>query len=68
LIVSEAAATLRGQIETLEPGIKWAGVRGIGNLIRHNYDGINDDLIRQVSLTDLDDLAAAGERLSRKFS
>jgi uncharacterized protein with HEPN domain len=59
LIVSEAAAKLRGQVEALEPGINWGGVRGIGNHIWHNYDGVNDDIIRQVLVTDLDGLAAA---------
>lgn len=68
LIVSEAASKLRGQVDALEPNINWGGVRGIGDQIRHNYDGINDDIIRQVLLTDLDELAVACERLCLKFS
>ncbi len=42
LIVSEAASKLRGQVEALEPNINWGGIRGMGNFIRHNYDGVND--------------------------
>lgn len=36
LIVSEAAAKLRGQVEDFEPGVDWHAIRGIGNFIRHN--------------------------------
>ena len=67
LIVSEAASKLRGQVESLEPSINWGGIRGMGNFIRHNYDGVNDDIIRQVLSADLDRLAAACERLLAKL-
>lgn len=68
LIVSEAASKLRGQVDTLEPSIDWVAIRAIGNFIRHNYDDVNDDVIRRVLSAELDRLDAACERLLLKFS
>lgn len=53
LIVSEAVAKLRGLVEEAEPGIDWHAIRGIGNFIRHNYDGVEDDIIRRVLTSEL---------------
>lgn len=68
LIVSEAATKLRGQVDALEPEIDWIAVRGIGNVLRHNYDGVNDEVIRAVLSTELDRLDAACQRMAPKFS
>jgi len=68
LIISEAAAKLRGQVEALEPGIDWHAIRGVGNFIRHNYDGVEDEIIRRVLTSELQPLAEACHRLRRGFS
>lgn len=47
LVISEAATKLRGQVEDREPSIDWAAIRGIGNFIRHNYDDVDDEIIRR---------------------
>ena len=67
LIVSEAATKLRGQVESLEPSIDWDAIRGIGNFIRHNYDGVDDDIIRGVLSGELEKLATVCERLQEHF-
>ena len=67
LILSEAATKLRGQVEDVESGIDWHTVRGIGNFIRHNYDGVQDDVIRRVLTSELQPLAEACNRLQRRF-
>lgn len=67
-IVSEAATKLRGQVDDLEPGIPWRDVRDFGNVLRHNYDGMNDAQIRSVIETDLQPLRDACERLEAHFS
>lgn len=67
LILSEAATKLRGQVDDLEPTMDWHAVRGIGNFIRHNYDGIEDDIIRRVLTAELQPLAEACRRLERHF-
>ena len=67
LIVAEAAAKLRGQVETFEPDIDWNAIRGMGNYIRHDYDGVEDDVIRRVLTTELQPLADACLRLRLRF-
>ena len=67
LILSEAATKLRGQVENLEPGIDWHAIRGIGSFIRHNYDGVEDEIIRRVLTSELQPLADACHRLRHSF-
>jgi uncharacterized protein with HEPN domain len=68
LIIAEAVTKLRGQVEDLEPDIDWNAIRGIGNYIRHNYDGIQDEVIRRVLTSELQPLRKACERLRRAFA
>lgn len=67
LIVAEAARKLRGQVEEAEPGIDWNAIRGMGNFIRHDYDGVDDEIIRRVLSTGLRPLAEACKRLQVRF-
>lgn len=67
LIISEAAAKLRGQVETLEPDIDWHAIRGIGNIIRHNYDQVEDRIVRHVLTEELAPLAESCRRLKANF-
>jgi uncharacterized protein with HEPN domain len=41
LIISEAAKKLLGVGERLCPEVPWPKVRGIGNLLRHEYDRVD---------------------------
>ena len=52
--IGEAARKPGGTAEELCPAIPWPQLRGIGNSLRHEYDGI--DIVR-VWLTIEDDLA-----------
>jgi len=67
LIIAEAAVKLRGQVETVEPGIDWDAIRGMGNVIRHNYDGIDDAVIRHVLTAELSRLSEACGRLQNSL-
>lgn len=67
LILSEAATKIRGVVEPLEPGIDWHAIRGVGNFIRHDYDGVEDDIIRQVLTTELGSLSEVCRRLRNYF-
>ena len=67
LILAEAATKLRSQVEALEPSIDWHAIRGVGNFIRHNYDGVEDEVIRRVLTSELQPLAEACRRLLRRF-
>jgi uncharacterized protein with HEPN domain len=44
-IITEAVVRLGEQAETLVPGPDWKGFRGIGNILRHAYHRIDDELI-----------------------
>ncbi len=68
LVVSEAAVKLRGQVDILEAEIDWHAIRGMGNVIRHNYDGVEDRVIRHVIAEELNVLKSACERLLLRFN
>ena len=44
-IISEAAFRLGEDAETLCPGPDWSGARGMGNVLRHEYNRISDEII-----------------------
>ena len=63
LIISEAAVKLGDYPEALEPEIPWRDIRGIGNALRHNYDGVNDQIIKAILMARLRPLAEACRRM-----
>jgi uncharacterized protein with HEPN domain len=44
-IITEAAVRLGDDAERLAPGPDWKGLRGMGNILRHAYHRIDDELI-----------------------
>ena len=44
-IMTEAAMRLGGDAERIAPGPDWEGFRGMGNLLRHAYHRIDDQII-----------------------
>ena len=48
LIISEAARKLGDEADTFAPGQPWADIRSIGNVLSHEYDGINPEIIWRV--------------------
>lgn len=44
-IMTEAAIRLAGDAERIAPGPDWEGFRGMGNLLRHAYHRIDDQII-----------------------
>jgi uncharacterized protein with HEPN domain len=38
--ISEAASKLGDEASLLCPGIPWASIRGLGNVLRHDYDQV----------------------------
>jgi uncharacterized protein with HEPN domain len=49
--------------ERLEPDLPWRSIRGLGNRLRHNYDGVSDEIIRSVLATELEALSDACLRM-----
>lgn len=60
LIISEAAAKLGDEAETLAPGPRWSAIRRFGNIARHEYDRIDLDIVWELITGDqIADLKAA---------
>ena len=59
--ISEAAKKLGPVGETLCPDIPWPRVRGLGNILRHEYDRVESIRIWYVVHDDLPSLKAAAE-------
>jgi uncharacterized protein with HEPN domain len=62
LRITEAAAKLEDQAETLAPDQPWAKIRSLGNLLRHAYDEIDLHVIWRIVRDDLPALGKACER------
>ena len=58
-ILTEAASRLGKHAEQLCPTVDWRAIRGLGNVLRHEYDDIDDEVIWQAIHTRLPELRAA---------
>ena len=63
--ISEAAIKLAADAETLCPEIPWARIRGLGNVLRHEYDRVEGARIWYTIKDDLPALKTASERVLR---
>jgi uncharacterized protein with HEPN domain len=52
-VVSEASRAIPDELKDTEPDIPWPSVRGIGNVMRHEYDGLSDPIIWRVVTDEL---------------
>lgn len=68
LIISEAAVKLGALAERAQPETPWRNIRGLGNALRHDYDGVRDDIIALVLTVELPKLAAACHALKAQLS
>jgi uncharacterized protein with HEPN domain len=62
-IVSEASRAIPPELKATQPDIPWDKVRGIGNVLRHEYQGLSDPLIWNVVLDELPRLKRAIEAM-----
>ena len=58
-ILTEAAYRLGNDAETLRPSVDWRAVRGLGNVLRHEYDGIDNQIVWEAVHTRLPALETA---------
>lgn len=66
-ILSEASRHIPDELLPHAPDIPWRAIRGIGNILRHEYHRIADDMIWTVVVRDLPPLRAALETLAGKI-
>jgi uncharacterized protein with HEPN domain len=58
-IISEARRRLPQEICDRAPEVPWRKVRGIGNVLRHDYDDVVDEVIYGIATEDLPILKTA---------
>ena len=61
LRISEAAKKLEGVIETMIPSQPWSAIRAVGNVLRHDYDRVDPNVIWRIVSEDLNPLKKAVE-------
>jgi len=64
-IISEASRHLPDELKKKRPEIRWSSIAGIGNVLRHEYYAISNDIIWRVVQSDLKPLKIAVEELMR---
>lgn len=57
--ISEAAKKLGPMIEERQPQVSWRGIRGLGNVLRHEYDAVDDSTIERIVEQELGPLRQA---------
>jgi len=62
-IISEASRHIPDELRQHAPDIPWQSIRAIGNILRHEYHRIADDIIWDVIVGDLPGLKIAMHRL-----
>jgi uncharacterized protein with HEPN domain len=67
-IISEASRALPDEVKAIQPEIPWAKVRTIGNVLRHEYHGLSDQIIWGVVIDELPLLGLAIDALCERFS
>lgn len=58
-VISEASRAIPDDLKALRPEIPWNSVKGIGNVLRHEYRGISNPLIWRVVTDELPRLRTA---------
>lgn len=66
-IISEASRALPQEVRDERPEVPWPQVRAIGNVLRHDYHGLSDQIIWSVVTDELPRLRLAVEALKRHF-
>jgi len=62
-IISEASRHIPADLKAREAEIDWKSVAGIGNVLRHDYANVADDIIYKTATARLGDLEPAIRRL-----
>jgi uncharacterized protein with HEPN domain len=65
LIIAEAANALPDELTERYPEIEWHAIRGIGNLLRHEYERVETEVLWRVVHENLPQLASVIEHMIR---
>jgi uncharacterized protein with HEPN domain len=64
-IISEASRAIPEELTNTQPGVPWPSVRGIGNVLRHDYDTLSDPIIWRVVTDELPKLKQAIQNIQK---
>lgn len=62
-VISEATRRLPAALLEAHPSIPWQRIRAVGNILRHEYDQVFDDVIWNIAKTELGPLKTAVEAM-----
>jgi uncharacterized protein with HEPN domain len=62
-VISEATRGIPDNLKALQPEIPWRRVSGIGNVLRHDYDGLSNRILWNVVEDELPKLRRAIEAI-----
>ena len=65
-VVSEASRHIPEELKSQHPDIPWRKIAAIGNVLRHEYDRIDPDIVWSVIVRDLRPLRAAVEAIAER--
>lgn len=65
-IISKAARHLPRDVTDQEPSISWSKIRGIGNVLRPDYEILDEEIVAAVLANHIDPLDAACARLQER--
>jgi uncharacterized protein with HEPN domain len=66
-IISEASRGIPETMKASRPEIPWQRVRDIGNVLRHQYEGVSDPILWRVVTDELPRLRAAIEAMAAQI-
>lgn len=66
-IISEASRHIPDDHKAKEPHIPWRQVAGLGNVLRHDYDGVQIALLLVSAKSDLPELGEALKRILQRL-
>jgi len=66
-IISEASRSLPETMKALHPQVPWPQVKTIGNVLRHEYHGLSDQILWGVIVDEIPKLRAAIDDLRRRL-
>jgi uncharacterized protein with HEPN domain len=66
--ISEAAAKLGDLAPVLMPDQPWQKIRAFGNVLRHEYDVVREDMLFEIAIKDLPGLCAAAAEALRQWN
>jgi uncharacterized protein with HEPN domain len=67
-IISEASRRLPAELKQRHPNIAWADMAGAGNVFRHQYNDVQDDLIWKTVHVDLEPLRIVIEQELKRLA